>query len=154
MKSKSIYLAGPISGLEHHETVLWRETLTEELAKHEIQCISPMRNKNYLIGTGKIAAYGYGHTLSTDKAIVTRDRFDLLRSDLIVVNLLGAERVSIGTMVELGWADAHGKPVLLIIEPEDSENKNIHEHAFVRELCGWRVSTVEEARKIIIAILT
>jgi hypothetical protein len=36
---------------------------------------------------------------------MTRDRFDATRCDVLLVNLLGAERVSIGTMMEVAWAD-------------------------------------------------
>ena len=48
---------------------------------------------------------------NTQNAIIGRDRFDCCNSDLIFMNLLGSKRVSIGTTVELAWADASRKPV-------------------------------------------
>jgi len=41
---------------------------------------------------------------------VGRDRFDVQTCDLLLVNLLGATSVSIGTMFELAWTDAWRKP--------------------------------------------
>ena len=39
------------------------------------------------------------------KGIVTRDRWDVAKADVVLMNLVGATQVSIGTMVELGWAE-------------------------------------------------
>jgi nucleoside 2-deoxyribosyltransferase len=150
-----VYLAGPITGLKHEEATSWRDDVSDRLSADGIACISPLRGKDYLKGTGHIEAYGYNNPLSTDRAIVTRDRLDLTSSNLVIMNLLGTSRISIGTMVELGWADAHKIPVLLIIEDHETSMppRNPHEHAFVRELTGWRVNSVEQAIHMVRSIL-
>lgn len=56
--------------------------------------------------------------------------------------------ISIGTMVELGWASAAGIPVLLVMP-----TGNVHDHPFTRALCNYRVSTIEEASDLIGALL-
>ena len=42
---KSVYLGGAIRGLSYEEITDWREYAKQELAKHGITGISPMRGK-------------------------------------------------------------------------------------------------------------
>ena len=83
---------------------------------------------------------GYHQPLSTNKAITTRDRHDVKTSDLMIVNLMGVDKVSIGTCIEFGWADAYRVPVIALIE-EDS----IHWHGMLREIVGVMATDIEEA---------
>jgi nucleoside 2-deoxyribosyltransferase len=144
-----VYLAGPIAGLTYDGATDWRETVEKYLSNYMIAAVSPMRSKEYLKTAGIIHAYGYSDLiLSSDKSIVTRDRFDVENCDVMLVNLLGAEKVSIGTMVEMGWADFNRKPMVVVME-----NGNIHVHAFVTELAGYVVDNLDSALFIIKAIL-
>lgn len=79
--------------------------------------------------------------LSTGTGITTRDRYDCMGSDLVIFNLLGAQRISIGTMIELGWADAARNPAILIMEKEG----NPHDHPMVRNTTQFRVDNVKDA---------
>ena len=45
---KTVYLAGPISGLDYNGCNDWRKKAIEQLAKEGIKGISPMRYKEYL----------------------------------------------------------------------------------------------------------
>jgi nucleoside 2-deoxyribosyltransferase len=154
MNNKTVYLAGPITGLSYGGCTDWRQQACDALAKHGITGLSPMRAKNYLSSLPSISGHGkeYAHmgVLSTPRAVTTRDRFDTCRADLVLVNLLGATQVSVGTMIELGWADASRNPVVCAIEPEN----NPHEHMIVQEIIGFRVPSLEEALNVCIAILT
>jgi hypothetical protein len=83
-----------------------------------------------------------------------------MRADVLLVNLLGAERVSIGTVMEIAWADAVRVPVVLVMEPSAEENTglvpskgNVHEHAMIRECVGFRVQTLDEGLNVVKAIL-
>lgn len=149
------YLAGPITGLAYGEATDWRVYAVSRLARAGIQGISPMRGKDYLMHETKLwdalkdTAEGM-QILSTQKGIVTRDRDDCTKADLVLFNLLGAARVSIGTMVEYGWADANRVPIVTVIEPSG----NVHEHAFIRELTGFRADTLDRGIAIAIAILS
>lgn len=147
---KSIYLAGPITGLNYEGATDWRKLIFNRMDGPRYQILSPMRAKEYLSNLDEITAQGYQDTiLSNAKAIVTRDRNDTMKCDLVIMNLLGATKVSIGTMIELGWADAARVPVVLIMEKEEFEGDmrktNIHDHAMVTEMAGFRVSTLDEA---------
>lgn len=151
--SKSVYLSGPITGLTYQGCTSWRDITTGYLSHYEIEGVSPMRGKDFLEGKGEIVdgmAEVLSNAMSQDLSIVTRDRFDTSRCDMMLCNLLGAKTVSIGTMVELGWADAYRKPVVLVMEPFG----NIHEHAFVRQLSGYRVETLEEGLALVAAALS
>src|SRR4051812_12682585 len=102
-----VYLAGPITGLSFDNAVNWREEFIAKLPS-EIVGLSPLRGKDYLEGEPSIAACyeNAGLVLSCERGITTRDYNDVKRSDVIVVNLLGAQKVSIGTVMEIAWAKA------------------------------------------------
>jgi nucleoside 2-deoxyribosyltransferase len=147
--SKKVYLAGPISGLTYDQGQDWREYVASLLAARGIEAFSPLRAKGYLRSVGVIEQ-GYEDTpLSTDHGITTRDRWDVQTADAVLFNLLGARRVSIGTMIEYGWADAHRIPIITVIEPKG----NIHEHPMLRDVTGFRVATLLEGIEILDRIL-
>lgn len=134
------YLAGPITGLGFKESESWRDWFISKLPS-EIQGLSPLRGKTYLKDEKCIAASYPDIALSCDRGIMTRDYNDVKRADVLVVNLLGVSKVSIGTVMEIAWARAFQLPVIVIIEKEG----NVHDHPMIRECCGFRVSTLEEA---------
>ena len=152
--SPKVYLAGPISGLTYADCTSWRDDFVADMRRIDpegrIRIASPLRGKAYLASMGVIEVLGehLKMPMSTDKAIKTRDHWDVRTCDIMVVNLLGATRVSIGTMIELGWADAHGKPVILLMEDD-----NIHTHPIVSEIAGFRVTSVAEAVAITYTVL-
>lgn len=148
----TVYLSGPITGFNYAGCTDWREYARQRLDEMGIEGLSPMRGKEFLRDAGTITDNMQAvleHAMSQDAAIVTRDRWDTTRCDFMLVNLLGAPRVSIGTVVELGWADLARRPVVLVMEPKG----NIHEHAFVRQLAGYRVETLDEGLDLIGAAL-
>lgn len=142
-----VYLAGPIAGHTHDTATAWRDDAAHRLSP-DIICLSPMRFKDYLRGELKIVTTPYMHPLSTDAAVVARDRFDVGRCNLVLANFLPAERASIGSCVEFGWADAFRKPVVAVVEPG-----SVHDHPMLRQIAGWTVPTLEEAYEIVRAIL-
>lgn len=152
----TVYLAGPISGLNYDGATEWREGAIADLAAAGIKGLSPMRAKEYLRdqydASGGFSAtceeYGHLSCLSGPRGIMTRDRFDATRCDVILVNLLGAERVSLGTVMEVAWADLKRIPIVCVMEAG-----NVHEHAMLNEAIGFRCATLEEALHVIKAIL-
>jgi nucleoside 2-deoxyribosyltransferase len=147
-----VYLAGPISGLNYDGAVDWRNDAVKYLADHGIKGLSPMRAKEYLSGMEDLdkncVEYGAINVLSSPKGILTRDRFDATRCDVLVVNFVGATKVSIGTIMELAWADLCRTPIVVAME-----EGNIHEHAMVNEAVGFRVATLQEALDLAVAII-
>lgn len=134
-----VYLCGPISGQSYSEATDWRTYVAEKL--HEsIQPLSPMRHKDYLSHETSIGDQYDEHIMSTQRAITARDRFDTFRADILISNFLDAKKASIGSVIELGWADAKRIPIIVVME-----EGNIHDHAMVRELASWIVPTLDEA---------
>jgi nucleoside 2-deoxyribosyltransferase len=145
-----IYLAGGISGLTYDEATDWRKYVKEELISYDIESFSPMRAKEYLVDEPRIKDSYEDKVLSCDRGITVRDRFDLQRSDLVFVNLLGAKKkVSIGTVMEIAWADILRKPIVLCIEDEG----NLHDHGMIRDVIGFRVPDLKSGIKIVKAVL-
>jgi nucleoside 2-deoxyribosyltransferase len=148
-QERTVYLAGPITGLTFDGTNDWRKQVQVKL-KAPIVGLSPLRCKNYLAGVqGKLASDSYAHlALSTPQGITTRDRFDCQRADVVLFNFLGAERVSVGTCIEIGWADSARRPMIAVMEPG-----NLHDHAIVRATVPFIVGSLDEAIDLIHAIL-
>lgn len=140
-----VYLAGPISGLTYDGAEAWREEARTALEPSGIKTLSPLRGKDYLKAIGVIdqigVAYAAMGVLSTSRGVITRDRYDATRCDALLVNLLGASRISIGTMFEIAWADLKRIPIVLMMEAEG----NVHDHMMLREQTGYQVESLEAA---------
>lgn len=176
-----IYLAGPISGLSWEQATEWRTDLTKrfkEASTGRINYItlSPLRGKEYLKYEKDIKDSYADYTMSTPKAITERDLNDVRRSDLIIANFLGATKVSIGTVFEIGAARALNIPIILIIEDPINMNflnlesvsiahynsnpitleyarKNIHDHSMIRESAINILSNIDDAFEVSLHLL-
>jgi nucleoside 2-deoxyribosyltransferase len=143
-----VYLAGPISHLTYEEATGWRNDFVEELKKrgmNEVDVHDPMRKKEHLANV-------YGKTvipnkaldldpLTTEKGIISRDFNDVRKCDYLIVNLLNAKTVSIGTVCEITLASELNKIVIAVMEPTG----NPHDHIFIRQLINFRVPSISDA---------
>jgi nucleoside 2-deoxyribosyltransferase len=124
-----VYLAGPITGCTYEGCTEWREAVKQKLEKHGYLCSSPMRGKEWLKGEGEIKPTGYTvpeHMISSDLNIYRRDKRDVIDCDVLLLNLQGADIVSIGTAMELALGEDRDKYCIVVMEED-----NIHRHAFV-----------------------
>ena len=142
------YLAGPITGCSFDECVDWREKACAILPE-EIEGMSPMRGKSYLSGSESIDASYEDIAMSCARGIMTRDFNDCHRCDILIANFLGAEKVSIGTVMEVAWACANKTPIIAIMEREG----NPHDHPMMTEAFGFRVENLEQAVDLAIVTL-
>lgn len=151
MNQPLVYLAGPISGLTYADSTTWRGYAREYLAGYGVLALSPMRGKQHLADAGVLHSGEYPESvLSTARGITARDRYDVCRSDVLLVNLLGAtERVSIGTVMEIAWADLSRIPIVMAIEEAD----NPHIHAMVNEVVPFKVPSIFEALGVVRDVL-
>lgn len=132
---KYVYLAGPIAGLTFDAAKEWRENFQPP---EGWEALSPMRGKDYVPG------------ILTDKfdagaAAVAQDLTDIDQCDAVIVNVTGAERVSVGTMAEMGYAFARGKPIILVGKLADSP----HDHVFVDYMSSYDVRTLTTATMLL-----
>jgi nucleoside 2-deoxyribosyltransferase len=145
---KKIYLAGPISGLTYDGAQEWRDEFRRRIDPR-IEAFSPLRGKEYLTIRGPLEGSYNDYPLSTDAGITARDRYDCMGADLVVFYLLGATRVSIGTMIEFGWCDAARNPAIVIMEKEG----NIHDYPMIRQIAQFRTDNLNDAISIANIIL-
>ena len=161
MNKKKLYLAGPITGLSYGEARHgWREefvTILEQIGACHVDPASPMRGKDNLKHLKQISSHGrqpgYQVAVSSASGIVARDRYDVMTSEAIVANFLGARIMSGGTCIEFGWADAYRKPVIMVIEDDAVERGNPHEHLMLTGIAGYRVNNLEEAARLAALLL-
>ena len=150
--NRRVYLAGPISRLDYAGATHWRDHAKLRLAVQGIDGMSPMRAKEYLKDVQSFSPdcnEGAHKALGRPRGIMTRDFYDATNCDVMLVNLLGAKTVSIGTTMEIAWAYQKRTPVVCAAEDEG----NVHEHAMISEALGYRVPTLDEAIDIVISIL-
>lgn len=180
LTQRRIYLAGPITGCDYNSARYgWRKNFVDiidliqaERGTGHIQCYSPMREKEFLEKDQCIGAevnYESLHGFGTPQGILTRDHNDVKECDAMIACFLGATRVSIGTCVEVGFAHAYRKPLILVmetdragVEPASKEGfrsdykfvKNPHDHVFLRACAGYTVPTLKHAAEIAYSLLT
>lgn len=121
-----VYLAGPITGEGYEECTTWRQYVAERLAP-EVEALSPLRNKAFLVGETTIDD-SYEHTVvASGRGIYLRDKHDVKRADALLIYFGEAKRPSLGTTMEIGWADAWGKPMVIV----DYKFEGHHDHAMI-----------------------
>jgi len=144
-----VYLAGPITGVGSPENGDWRAYCREKLAP-DISVLSPTRQHIEVIDeTGDLTCEQQLRLMQHGRQIVARDRSDVMRCNLLLLNLLGSTKISIGSVGEVFWADAYRKPVIIVREP-----RNIHTHAMLDALAGWIYNTLDEALEVSISLLS
>ena len=142
-----VYAAGPITGQNYEGATGWREDL-QELVDGPIRILDPMRHKQYLLEAVHIADSYEESILSSQRAIVSRDRYDVERCDVLAIYLPMVPCVSIGSMFELSLADYLRKPIVGYLAPGSR-----HDHAFVREAITIRVKSLEQMAEALNGLL-
>ena len=139
-----VYLAGPITGLNWENATDWRQYVIKNFPPNIIG-VSPLRGKDYLSHLTNIGdQHPELHPMSTEDGIMTRDYFDVSRSDALLVNFLGCTRVSIGTVMEIAWAHMLRKPVVVVMD-----KKNIHQHSMLRKSSSLIVPSLDSGVDLI-----
>ena len=149
-----MYLAGGIAGLAGVDAVEWRGIAMLALASRDIESLDPMRAKLHLAHQKRISEnfndYANAGVFFTSRGIMTRDFNDVQRCDALLVNLLGAKKPSLGTIMELAWAYALQKPAVVAIEAIGNPHDN---HPMISAAMPFRVTTLDEAIDAVAVIL-
>jgi len=149
MKHATVYLAGPILDMRKGEANDWREEVTKALAWHNVVGISPLRCEP-LVGdpyTAGTACPKFG----TAKAIGSKNVFDVRKCDMILAYIPNpgeGRHHSWGTICEMSWAFALGKPAVLV-----SEDPDVRNHPVLNATAGWVVESLDDGVEIIAGIL-
>jgi len=139
-----IYLGGPILGAAYSEARFgWRQYVQEHVA-FGIRVLSPMRHEGHLVThNGPIeddVVDNATHFFAGSKVIFHKDVLDIRRCDVMLVNLLGATRPSLGSVTEIGMGYALDKTIVTVMEPG-----NIHWHPFVTEPSALVLDNLDDA---------
>jgi nucleoside 2-deoxyribosyltransferase len=136
----TVYLARQITGLSFAEVEAAYEDLKSRVSALGFKVLQAMTGKKDLAGHQNLSACGIGRPLSTDHAIAQRDRWMVRQSDLVLMDLRGTTRISIGCCMELAWAFEMGKHNIVVLEPD-----NLHHHAFIHDCAHVIYETLEDA---------
>ena len=153
MERRYIYLAGPIGGCSYDEATDWRDEIVTLLSPG-IVGISPMRIKEWCKNIPEILVDGYEKAAGPQflisgesHAIRTRDYYDVGHCDMIFAYLpkfLNERRPSWGTAIEIGWASAQRKPIVLV-----TDDDYLATHPLARESVGWIVPTLAVGAEVV-----
>lgn len=155
-----VYLAGPIAACTYDEATDWRLHVQAGLARgsdYRVVAVSPMRMKGWTRRMGRIEgdyreAAGEDYRLTgAPMAIRTRDHFDVKNADMLFVYLpreMIKRRPSWGTAIEIGWASAYQKPIVLV-----TDDANLANHPLILGSVGWIVPTLEEGIEATLSVL-
>lgn len=119
MHKPVVYLAGPISQVSHDEASTWRAVVAGELDKLGIDSLDPLRGKHRFLAhkpAGDVEYTARNHGI-TPQQIVIRDKADIRKSDLVLVNFLDVAKRGLmvfGSTMEISYAADQGKPVIIV----------------------------------------
>lgn len=147
--NRTIYLAGPILDCTKSEANDWRGEVLDALAPHGVKAISPLRCEPII---GERYSVGYDDPkFGTARAIGSKNMFDTANCDLVLAYLPKppeGRQQSWGTLIEIGWAHALRKPVMLV-----SNDPAVFAHPVVNYCGNWTLDTLDEAVETIIGLM-
>ncbi len=141
-KERIVYLSGPITGCSENQAAHWRMHVRVRLGPGLVT-IDPMRDavdfsilsEHHMDDAARLRSLLHG------REILERNRFDIARCDVLLANFLGAQRISIGSVGELFWADAFRKPVIVVREA----HHNLHDHGLINAIAFLTFDKLDSA---------
>ena len=141
---KTIYLAGPLTGLKFKDTEGWRKEVEDHFSDNpKITILSPLKEVAHFDPDEVIEAKGYEQVVSADAVIVEKDFLMIRESNVLLINFLQKED-SVGTLVEIGYAKGLNKMIICICKKDG----RLVGHPFINRTCVI-VHTLEDALSII-----
>lgn len=147
MREYLVYAVGPVTGLGFDQANEWREYADEKL-QPRIRIINPLRGQRQWVKTSIILECDNDHSRTSAPALARYSKFDVKRCDAILANFLEAQMVSRLSLVEIGWANAFDKPIVVVMEKD-----NIHYHEVFVDICGIVVKSLDEGIEILKTLL-
>lgn len=106
-----IYLAGPITGKSEAAANQWRELITNALegACENFVGVSPLRCEP----PGPDGMYPVDYDWAFAHSLTEKNKLDVKRCDAVLA-YIPAGALTIGTLLEIGWARGMGKTVIIV----------------------------------------
>jgi len=138
-----VYLSGGMRGLTGAEARRWRDLASRLLREnYNIGVLDPMRDLRAIADTDVIrATYDSHNPFLSNTGMLHRDYLDVQRCSGVLVNLLNHTQTSIGSIIEVGWAYALRKPIVVVLEKNDVL---YGDHPLLQATISYRVTTVED----------
>jgi hypothetical protein len=151
IRERRVYLSGPITGQSREQATEWRTYVTRRLAPGII-AVDPMRDavEFSVVSEQLLDTPSRLRHLMHGKEILERNRMDVARCDLLLANFLGAQRVSIGSVGEVFWADVFRKPVIVVREA----HHNLHDHGLINAIAAHSFDALDLAIEKISVMLS
>jgi nucleoside 2-deoxyribosyltransferase len=122
----------------------WRKEVTQYFEENSdnIRIINPTRGKP---DTAKLGL-NYDNTFRSEKRyIFRRDMNDVRRCDFLYVYLPISEKgISIGSLIEIGWATALDKPIFVV-----TNNVSLQKHPLISESAVWIGESLEQGVEVV-----
>ena len=135
-----IYLAHPMSGLNFKDIEQYYTNTVNKLKGMGYTTLTPMSGKVLTTAKGDCKPYGYSDPIITDRAILSRDRWMVCQSDIVLMDLSGATEKSLGCIAETAFAYVDGAHIVMVMEKD-----NVHRHAFMHQMANIIFETYDEA---------
>lgn len=154
--AKQVYLAGPIGRGGSENNGPWREEVREVLEPKGLIVVEPLEASQYppLEATQYTPEEATQYTLYDEhitgnvaKVLTQRDRRFSMESDFLLANFLGSTARSIGTCIELGWANASGTTIVTVMEEGDE-----HRHPIVESVSDYITDDLDRAMDIVASL--
>lgn len=156
----TLYMSGPITDVTYGNATSWYDA-ARKMLNHKIRTVKPMRAKNFLAA----AEHGtVGDVVNADprafnhlqaamlmpRHIAIRDNWDVSQCDAVLCNQLDAERLSVGSILEIGLAHAYNKPIVLVTREDD---RALNNHPMVQHYVLANVHSLQAACVFLNALL-
>lgn len=148
-----VYLAGPIAGNTVPEAKNWRFDVNQMIKskQHGITCISPLRCEPNPDGDQYKILYDNDPLYGTYNAIGAKNNFDTLNCDITLAYLPKPKlegHQSYGTLIEVAWSKAHGKPCIVV-----SNDPDVFNHPLIKYCSDWVLKDLNQAVELIVGLL-
>lgn len=137
-----VYLAGPMTAASDLEQE-WRLEAKRVLEFDGVQALLPYKMQSYQ-DEYHIDAY------EAEFVLTYRDFVSCTECDVVIANFKGAQDVSIGTCIELGWASAKDKIIITVL-PAGERNPHAN-HPMIESVTTIRCDSLGQAVRIVLAM--
>ena len=141
MKNLSVYLAHPISGHTFGEVVEYYKDSIAQLKDVGYTVYDPVTMYAGNINAEEVCAPAdLTGPLINNHALFERDKWMVSKVDVVLADLTGATKASIGACMEMAWASLLGKHLVVVMKKD-----NPMYHGFVIEAADVILEDFEEA---------
>jgi len=151
MKRLTIYLAGPMTGLDIDELYMLFHERAKRLTDAGFRVLHPLMGKEHLLGSGDVICGVRDDTIASDRAILGRDRWMVRKADIVLADLTNAySSATLGTACEITWAWDQRNTLVITIGLCKGHSMD---HPFIRQASNHIFATFEEAEEYLPCLL-